>query len=155
MKLSAELFAACAASMNGNGPLPFGHERRRAARIEVNASVAVELVSSQGGVTGAPPMTGEVKDFSPRGANIILPVAIASGRQFVIKLPRGDGSVIAMLCTAMHVARTSEGACRVGAEFTCVLREDATDGSASPPPPDGGYNHNNALRAKLKRAVLD
>src|SRR4051812_26756258 len=102
MKLSAELFADFTASMNASGEQPPFGERRRVPRVEVCATVWLEVVSDDGGGdanAARQTVIAEVRDFSPRGAKLVFRAALAPGRQFIMRLKRGDGGLIAILCT--------------------------------------------------------
>jgi hypothetical protein len=118
MKLSAEQFAELAASFNAKAS-PTEHDRRRAARMELQANIKITPVQS-GKRLGA--MHVMVCDFSARGIAFIHTVAMTAGHQFVAELPRSGGGAIELLCTVAHCAEAGHNAYRIGAEFTCSLQ---------------------------------
>jgi c-di-GMP-binding flagellar brake protein YcgR len=119
MKLSAEQFADLAASFPGYSEEKTKHERRRAARIELRAHVAIRLMNAG---AAAAPVTVTVNNFSPRGLGMLVHDPLSTGTQFVTELPRKSGGTVSFLCTVMHSRKISERLFQVGVEFTCVLR---------------------------------
>ncbi len=128
MKLSAEQFAELAASFNGQASTT-RHERRRAARLELQTQVKV--TPHLAGAHKAPIYVA-VCDFSARGISFLYPAAMTVGQQFVTELPRKTGGFVELLCTALHSRLVSKSLFRIGAEFTCTVSGGWR--------PDGGDN---------------
>jgi c-di-GMP-binding flagellar brake protein YcgR len=119
MKLSAEQFAELAASFNAKES-PTEHDRRRAARMELQANIKITPVQSGKRLSAMHVM---VCDFSARGIAFIHTVAMTAGQQFVAELPRSSGGgAIELLCTVAHCSEVGRNAYRIGAEFTCSLQ---------------------------------
>jgi hypothetical protein len=120
MKLSAEQFAELAASFNAKASTT-EHDRRRAARMELQANIKIMPVLGEGRLGAIHVM---VSDFSARGIAFLHTSAMTQGQQFVAELPRTSGGTIELLCTVMHCGTIGHNAYRVGAEFTCSLQND-------------------------------
>lgn len=144
MKLSAEQFADLAASFQPAKADAPPHERRRAARLELEARVIIRVLTD-GKLTG--PMGVGIHDFSSRGIAILHKTPLATGSQFVVELQRQSGGCVSMLCTVMHCRQLQPRCYKIGAELTCTLSEHP----GSKPSPE-------AAEAELKRireSVLD
>src|SRR4051794_25940173 len=99
MKLSAEQFAELAASFGGNGDGAETHEKRRAARLELQARVQiVPIISGH----PPPPVDVDVCDFSIRGLSFLNATAMNPGDQFITELPRQSGGRVRLLCTVAN-----------------------------------------------------
>ena len=120
MKLSAEQFADLAASFPGYAAPEGKHERRRAARLELCAHVAIRFLHDN---VIALPTPVAINNFSPRGLGLLHQKQLDPGMQFVTELPRKSGGTISFLCTVMHNRKVSEGLYQIGVEFTCTLRQ--------------------------------
>jgi hypothetical protein len=119
MRLTAEQFADLAASFHPERRKgPKQHERRRAPRMELEASIALRVV--QDGKL-APPLVVRVFDFSPRGLGLFHSEPIAQGTQFVVQMERQTGGYVSMLCTVMHSRAVAGERFKIGVEFTCQL----------------------------------
>jgi hypothetical protein len=116
MRLSAEQFAELTASFSGQQSSR--HERRRAARMELQAKMKITpIVAGKRGVSSFAALC----DFSARGLCILQSEAMESGQQFITEMPRKSGGNIELLCTAMHSRSITPSLYRIGAEFTCTL----------------------------------
>lgn len=122
MKLSAEQFAELAASFNAT-PTKGNHERRRAARMDLQARIQIHPMVDGVRQSGVPVV---VSNFSARGLSFISPKSIEAGTQFITALPRKGGGNIEMLCTVVHSHHAGPNAWRVGVEFTCAAPVNPT-----------------------------
>ena len=117
MKLSAEQFKELSASF-GAAVTADDHERRRTARIELQARVSVTpIVGQRRGAS----KDVTVCDFSPRGMSFLNDAAMNHDDQFVAHIPRRGGGTVDLLCTVLHVRTITEKQHRIGVEFTCSL----------------------------------
>lgn len=116
MKLSAEQFAELAASFNAT-PTKGNHERRRAARMDLQARIRIHPMADG---RRQDPVSVIVSNFSARGLSFINPTSIEMGTQFITALPRKGGGSVEMLCTVVHSHHAGPNAWRIGAEFTCA-----------------------------------
>jgi hypothetical protein len=94
-----------------------GHERRTAARMEVQAQVKV--MPYRDGKTDKP-FTSLTRDLSFKGIGLLQGRQSARGSQFVIELPRRNGESLAMLCTVMFCRELADGVFNIGASFNGV-----------------------------------
>jgi hypothetical protein len=117
MNLSAEWFADLAGAMCGARGTEAGAERRRLNRVQLGTRVPVSPIVKGERLPAVPIM---VRDFSPRGIQILYPVLMKRGQQFVVEL-KGTDSTVSLLCTAVHTRRVANGLHSVGAEFTCTI----------------------------------
>ncbi|HMB96777.1 MAG TPA: PilZ domain-containing protein [Tepidisphaeraceae bacterium] len=120
MKLSAEQFAELAATFNAKAS-PTEHDRRRAARMELQANIKITPIHSGNRLSA---MHVIVSDFSARGIAFLHATPMPLGQQFITELPRKSGGVVELLCTVAHCSIIGHNAYRVGAEFTCALQTD-------------------------------
>ena len=127
MKLSAEHFAELAASFGAREATETKHNRRRAARLELDASVNVRLVDCDRTPNA---FNVTVLDFSSRGMAALLPRSVNPGQQIVADIPRKTGGTVSLLCTVVHCVPRDEQF-KIGVEFTCVLK-----GPIAAPHPD-------------------
>jgi hypothetical protein len=118
MKLSAEQFRELASSFGDGEPTQEKRERRRAARLELNAKLTITPVI--GGRRRAP-LSVSVADFSVRGFSFLHSAEMAPGSQFVTELPRKSGGTAHLLCTIRRSEPANGLGFRIGAEFTRSL----------------------------------
>lgn len=117
MKLSAEQFAELAASFNAT-PSQTKHERRRAARMDLQAKVRIYPMADGERLAA---LTVVVSNFSARGLSFVYSKGMESGTQFITELPRKGGGTVEMLCTVAHSVKVGDSDLfRIGAEFTCA-----------------------------------
>lgn len=116
MKLSAEQFLELAASFGLTRP-GRGHERRRAGRVELDATATCSLIED--GLVGEP-RSVQVRDFSPRGLGLVFPEKLPPGSQFLLTLSRKSGGNVHILCTVVQCRPCKKGFV-VGAELTCTM----------------------------------
>jgi hypothetical protein len=106
----AEVVAALQAATDGKG-----HERRTAARMEVQAQVKV--TPFRDGEAGKS-FTVLTRDLSFRGVGLLQGRQSARGSQFVIHLPRREGEApLGMMCTVMFCRELADGLFNIGASF--------------------------------------
>jgi len=118
MRLSAEQFAELAASFDAARPART-HERRRAARLELQARLTIVPIADE---QPQDPVKVTVCDFSARGIAILYHAQMVPGQQFVTQMPRKHGmGFVSLLCTVKHCRSSGPDYYRIGAEFTCVL----------------------------------
>jgi hypothetical protein len=121
MKLSAEQFAELAATFNAKES-PTEHDRRRAARMDLQARIKIMPIYSGARLNA---MYVMVSDFSARGIAFLHSAQMTAGQQFITELPRKGGGNVELLCTVMHCDPMGHNAFTVGAEFTCALPANA------------------------------
>jgi hypothetical protein len=121
MKLSAEQFAELAATFNAKES-PTEHDRRRAARMELQARVKIMPIHGGAKLNA---MYVMVSDFSARGIAFLHSASMSAGQQFITELPRKGGGNVELLCTVMHCEPVGHNAFTIGAEFTCALNPGA------------------------------
>src|SRR5256885_17177712 len=92
MNLSAELFAEMTVTLTGGAvpvPRPGGSERRRACRVELEkANVSLTLITDG---RAQPRQFVRVRDFSPRGINVLYPSSLPAGQQIRVHTNSNDG----------------------------------------------------------------
>ena len=130
MKLSAEQFAELASSFNTQ-PKEQQHEKRRAPRTDLQASVRITPVVSGRQLA---PISVIISDFSARGIAFVESSPMEAGQQFVLELPRREGGNVSLLCTVMHVKPCGRNAYRIVAEFTCGVQPSSQSNSAHEKP---------------------
>jgi hypothetical protein len=125
MRLSAEQFAEFVSVLdNLKSPAAAQHDKRRSARMELQAQVPITFISDD---QPAQPCVVCVRDFSSRGIAILYDTALAIGQQFIVELRRLKGRSISLLCTIVHSRPMDDGRFNIGAEFTCVLQNPACE----------------------------
>jgi hypothetical protein len=120
MKLTAEQFADLAASFQPDRAATTEHERRRAARLELDAHVNIRMLVD---AKPAAQTSVQIHDFSSRGIAIHYRTPLPHGSQFIVELQRQSSGCVSMLCTVMHCRQLQPNCYKIGAEFTCVLAE--------------------------------
>ena len=107
-----------------------GHERRTAARMEVQAQVKV--MPFRDGKPGKP-FTCLTRDLSFKGIGLLQSKQSPRGSQFVIELPRRDADApLSLLCMVMFCRELAEGLYNVGASFNEVYDPNAPAKRKSP-----------------------
>jgi hypothetical protein len=139
MRLSAEQFAELVAMLQDRRGKAYPGEKRRSARVSVQARISIELISAE---QRQPSYSVNVRDISSRGIAILHPTPLLSGQQFVCSLSRHRGGSLQLLCTVTNSRRLPGGEYHVGAEFTCTV------GGAS-------RADQSAIEARIRNSVLD
>jgi hypothetical protein len=112
------------APLSAKRPVVDGIEHRRAERIPQDGKATI-LVCQETGHVG-PPRTVRLRDVSLRGVSFVSTTPLARGQQFVYHLPRGaNAAPTPVLCTVAYCRPEVDAGYRVGAEFTCVLQQEA------------------------------
>ena len=116
MRLTAEQFAHLASTFGATAVESGPRERRRAARIQLDAKLRIR--------TDDTPGTHEVTacDYSALGISILRSCAMNVGDQFVTYLPIKHGGQTALLCTVASCKPDADALFRIGAEFICVVQ---------------------------------
>jgi hypothetical protein len=105
-----EILAALEASTESKG-----HERRTAARMEVQAQV--KIVPFGDGRPGTP-YTCLTRDLSFKGIGLLQGRQSARGSQFILYLPRKeDAAPLALVCSVMFCRELADGLFNIGAAF--------------------------------------
>jgi hypothetical protein len=121
MKLTAEQFADLSASFSPGYTKQSRQERRRAARLELEAHLTIRSID---GPLFRRSVPVRVVDFSSRGIAILHETPLPVGSQFVVQMQRDSGGSILMLCTVLHQQPGEGSLYKMGAEFTRQLSED-------------------------------
>ena len=94
-----------------------GHERRTAARMDVQAQVKIFPYHSGKTSTSYTCLT---RDLSFKGVGLFQSKPLPRESQFVIQLPRLEGEPLALLCTVMYCRELADGLFNVGATFNSL-----------------------------------
>ena len=96
-----------------------GHEKRRATRIELIARVTILPVvnNSLGRQFGA-----LMRDISFTGLGLFLPAAFHGVEDFIVDLPRRQGS-LRVLCKVRHSRPLADDIAGVGAEYVRIITD--------------------------------
>lgn len=126
MELTAQQFAEIVEAVQRDAKRDNGRDKRRAPRAEQQATVVITPVA---GTPARPQPTKAlsvtVRNFSSRGAAVILNQYLPKGEQFVLRLARvGSPKPVSILCTVAHCRRINPTMFVVGAEFACVVDEN-------------------------------
>jgi hypothetical protein len=93
-------------------------------RVVINAQGM--MCSYSDGRTG-PVYFVNVKDISPAGGVcIVQPEPMERGEQFVLQIPRRQGSALTLICTVIACRRLDDDSFRIGARFVTTLLRDVT-----------------------------
>jgi hypothetical protein len=96
-------------------------------RVVINAQGM--MCSYSDGRTG-PVYFVKVKDISPAGGVcIVQPEPMEPGEQFVLQIPRRQGTALTLICTAIGCRRLDDDSFRIGARFVTTLLRDVTNPS--------------------------
>lgn len=121
----AEILAALQAATNTKG-----HERRNAARMEVQAQITVQPFCD-GKLEKA--FTCLTRDLSFRGIGLLQGRQSASGTQFIVHLPRRSTDIpLKFICTVMYCRELADGLFNIGASFNGFYDPDAPSPGATP-----------------------
>ena len=107
-----------------------GHERRTAARMEVQAQV--KLTPYHEGKAGKS-FTCLTRDLSFKGIGLLQGKQSPRGSQFLIELPRRNAEApLTLLCSVMYCRELAEGLYNVGASFIEVYDPNTPAKRSSP-----------------------
>jgi len=101
---------------------PTPSDKRRAPRFTRGG--ALPIFPYADGKVGAL-VRAQFRDASANGVGMSLPFDMASGKQFIIRLPQKTGGALPVLYTVVRCEKVGEAEYRVGAELTSVLRNQA------------------------------
>lgn len=80
-------------------------------------------------------MRAQFRDASAQGLGIRLSFQMVVGSQFILRLPQKSGQTVPVLYTVVRSEKAAEHEYNIGAELTCVLRQDAHPVAAAQPVP--------------------
>jgi len=115
MQLMAQDYAEILASLKALTDTK-GHERRTAARMDVQAQVKI-VPCKDGKASASDAYTCLTRDLSFKGIGLFQSRQSARGSQFVIELPRREDKPLTLLCTVMYCRALADGLYNVGATF--------------------------------------
>jgi hypothetical protein len=112
-----------------------GAEKRRATRIQVEATLTVWPVSN-----GVPGQAATIlsRDISYSGIGLLSGNPSKNGDQFILKLPRAKADPILILCQVTFAKLLADNIYTVGATFVTILQQSKDikpAAPAEPPPP--------------------
>ena len=130
MKLALRDFADVIDALKGPGENTSASEKRRAARMTVNAKVNVHLLDNN---KVAKTFSALTRDISLTGVGLLQSVALSSNQNVILALPRSKGPLF-VICIVMHCRPLADGLLAVGLEFaemaspetTALLNNDGT-----------------------------
>ncbi len=129
IQLVAQDYAEIVAALRQAGEAK-GQERRRSARMEVQAPVQV-FPYHDGQLDAA--FTSLTRDISFKGIGLLQGRPLARDSQFVIHLPRdGVEAPLKLLCSVMYCRELADGLFNVGASFQSIYKPGSP--AASHPP---------------------
>jgi hypothetical protein len=121
---------------------PAGKDKRRAPRFSRGGALPLfPYVNGQIGQV----VRGQFRDASANGLGLVVPLSLAPGSQFVIRLPQKSGEPLPILYTVVRCESKSPHEHRIGAELTCVMRSQEIDQSKDAK--DDGLD-------KIRKAIL-
>jgi hypothetical protein len=130
MDLEAEEFTGIVAAMRLRGGARAWDDRRSMGRIPMQKCMAI--IPFKTGATGET-INVWVRDISAGGIGLVYAHRMEAGDEFVIRLPRVDGSELAMLCTVTHCASLAPELFTIGASFNAIAPADAIPKDQPPP----------------------
>jgi HD-like signal output (HDOD) protein len=126
-KLTKALHEEPAAAPGAPGQAePTGKDKRRAPRFSRGGALPLfPYINGQIGQV----VRGQFRDASANGLGLVIPLSLAPGSQFVIRLPQKTGEPLPILYTVVRCESKSPHEHRIGAELTCVMRpQELTEG---------------------------
>jgi hypothetical protein len=123
MKLPLRDFADVITAMKGPGDKAAGAEKRSAARMTVNAKINLHLIDNDRVVRSFSALT---RDISITGMGVLQSVALSSGQNVVVALPRPQ-SPLFVICSVMHCRPLADGVLAVGLEFAELATKETCD----------------------------
>jgi hypothetical protein len=102
-----------------DGPKP---EVRRAQRVAHPCRMSITLGNN---MDAGPAVLVQLKDISARGMCFLHHEPMAPGTVFVVRLESGTGESVTILCSMVHCRAIDKTTYQIGAEFTCVLSDQA------------------------------
>ena len=131
MKLSCEQFERILRALQGP---PTNHERRRAERFLVGATV--QFLRPPDPNPEAPPQmwqTGLSMDISEMGLDLVTTNPAERGQRISVSLPDGAGGSLTISCSVAYSRLVGEGMFILGLEFVEVLEATAPVKTAATP----------------------
>jgi hypothetical protein len=132
-----------------------GHERRRSARLDVQARV--EVVPFEDGHLGRA-FTCMTRDVAFKGLGLLQSRRAARGSQFVITLPKGGDESMSILCTVMYCRELADGIYNVGATFSRTYESPVQPPASTPPAstatPPAGAEHSVEELNRIRQSIL-
>jgi hypothetical protein len=107
-------------------------DKRRSPRFKRGGAITI-FPYVNGGAVGEP-VRAQFRDASAGGLGVHVGVNLATGSQFIVRLPQKVGDPLPILYTVVRSEKVGENEYRVGAELTCVLRPKGAAGPAAAAP---------------------
>ena len=121
MTLDQEMFTGIVAAMRLRVGARTWEDRRSLGRIPMQKCMAI--IPYKSGVAGES-VNVWVRDISAGGLGLIHTRAMETGEEFVITLPRIDGTELPVVCSVAHCASLAPELFTIGAQFTSVLSQE-------------------------------
>lgn len=142
MKLALRDFADVIQALKGPAENLSASEKRRAARMTVNAKVNVHLLDNN---KLAKSFSALTRDISLTGVGLLQAVALSSTQNVVLALPRKNGPLF-VICTVMHCRPLADGVLAVGLDFAEMASKETSDLLT-----DGGTREHARIRESVLR----
>lgn len=120
MQLTAQQLSEIVEGLRTGGKSGNGAERRRCARMEVQARIAAATMAGGKVQRGFTVLT---RDISFTGIGLMQAVSVEKGGQMLVRLPV-QGRSLVLMCDVMHVSSLADGVLGVGAEFAAEVNEE-------------------------------
>ena len=114
MNLETEVFTGIVAAMRLRAGSHMWEERRMLGRIPMQKCMAI--IPYKAGVAGEA-VNVWVRDLSAGGIGLIHSQRMEAGEQFVVRLPRADGSEVPLVCVVAHCSTLAPELHSIGARF--------------------------------------
>ena len=122
MKLPLRDFADVISALKSPAENLSASEKRRAARMTVNAKVNVHLLDNNRLVKSFSALT---RDISLTGVGLLQSVALSSNQQVILTLPRQHAPLF-VICVVMHCRPLADGLLAVGLEFVELASKETS-----------------------------
>lgn len=122
MNLEVETLTGIVAAMRLRGGTRTWEDRRAMGRIPMQKVMAI--IPYRTGMTGEA-VNVWIRDISAGGMGLIHSHRMEPNEEFVIRLPRVDGSEMPLVCAVAHCTALGPELFTIGARFVRTLTEDA------------------------------
>jgi hypothetical protein len=123
MNLEVETLTGVVAAMRLRGGARTWEDRRAMGRIPMQKVVAI--IPYRAGIAGEA-VNVWIRDISAGGIGLIHSHRMEPNEEFVIRLPRVDGSELPVVCAVAHCAALGPELFTIGARFVRTLSEEAS-----------------------------
>lgn len=128
MNLETEIFTGIVAAMRLRAGSRTWEDRRSLGRIPMQKCIAI--IPYKQGESGEA-VNVWVRDLSAGGIGLVHSHPMEAGEQFVVRLPKMDGTDVPVVCVVTHSASLSPDLFTIGARFDAVLSNAVLQSNSS------------------------